>query len=79
MKRAGQYVKYVNNAEVRVGDVSVEGAESAAKVNALCGSVPPSVSMVETVPCSTPLRGRFVTLERNESRLELAEISVEAC
>ena len=66
-----------------VRNISVEGADSTLKVNALCGRVPASplatAAMTETVECSTPVRGRFVTLERDESRLELAEMSVEAC
>ena len=83
MKRSGHFREYVNDVEVRVGNISVEGAESTLKVNALCGRVPATplatAAMTETVECSTPVRGRFVTLERDESRLELAEMSVEAC
>ena len=66
-----------NNIEVRVGDNKEEFG-----LNPICATVDGAVGTERQLCCRTPLRGRYVSIQRNTGLKEfmhLCEVEVLAC
>lgn len=72
----------MSNHEVRVGNAQVDGIDVLPANNTLCGAVAaPAATAAFTITCSSPLVGRFVTVQRTvntSTSMFLCEVQVFA-